>query len=50
MVIAIIGILKSMLFPALAKAREKTKLAICLNNNKQISIENYSYLSSNDGL
>jgi prepilin-type N-terminal cleavage/methylation domain-containing protein len=48
-VIAMIGVLISMLFPALSKAREKTKVAVCLNNHKQISIANFTYLTSNSG-
>ena len=35
-VISIIGILTTILMPALGKARKKTKEAICLNNQKQL--------------
>lgn len=35
-VIAIIGILISMLLPSLSKAREKTKIAVCASNQKQL--------------
>ena len=35
-VVAIIGILASMLMPALQGAREKSKSAVCIGNNKQI--------------
>lgn len=43
-VVAIIGILVSMLLPSLAKAREKTKRAVCKSNLKQVytSIATYS--------
>ncbi|MCM8534074.1 MAG: type II secretion system GspH family protein [Lentisphaeraceae bacterium] len=44
-VVAIIGILSSMLLPALGKAREKTKQASCLNNLKQVGVGIYIYTS-----
>ena len=48
-VVAIIGILDSLLLPSLGKAREKARIAVCLNNLKQIGISNYLYLDDNDG-
>ena len=42
-VIAVIGILSSLLIPALAKARIKTKLAVCKNNMKQVGIATACY-------
>ena len=35
-VIAIIAILAAILFPVFAKARDKARMATCLNNMKQI--------------
>jgi prepilin-type N-terminal cleavage/methylation domain-containing protein len=47
-VIAIIGILSSMLLPALSDARSHTKFAVCKNNQKQIGIALISYADSNN--
>lgn len=47
-VVAIIGILASMLLPAVAKAREKGKAAVCLSNIKQIGIGIISYGTDSD--
>ena len=48
-VVAIIGILSSLLLPSLSKAREKAKMAICKNNQKQIAIATALYMDDNDG-
>ncbi|MCM8532657.1 MAG: type II secretion system GspH family protein, partial [Lentisphaeraceae bacterium] len=42
-VIAIIGILASLLMPALGKARAKVQASVCLNNQRQVSIAMISY-------
>ncbi len=48
-VIAIIGILAAMLLPALNKAREKGRCAVCVSNLRQISIAIHLYTDENDG-
>jgi prepilin-type N-terminal cleavage/methylation domain-containing protein/prepilin-type processing-associated H-X9-DG protein len=48
-VVAIIGILASILLPSLGKSREKARIAICLNNMKQLGLANAMYLDDNDG-
>lgn len=47
-VIAIIGILASLLLPSLGKAREKGKQAVCLSNARQISLATMMYVSDNN--
>ena len=47
-VIAVIGILASLLLPALGKAREKSKMAVCKSNMKQLSIAYQLYFDDND--
>lgn len=42
-VIAIIGVLASMLLPALSKARETAKISSCLGNIKQIGLATLNY-------
>lgn len=48
-VIAIIGILSSILLPSLAKAREKTKRAVCGSQQKQIGVAIYTFTADDDG-
>jgi prepilin-type N-terminal cleavage/methylation domain-containing protein/prepilin-type processing-associated H-X9-DG protein len=48
-VIAIIGILASMLLPALSKAREQAKTILCTNNMKQIGSVFMMYVGDYDG-
>jgi prepilin-type N-terminal cleavage/methylation domain-containing protein len=47
-VIAIIGILTSMLLPALAKAREAGKKSVCVSNIKQLNLGNLMYVNENN--
>ena len=47
-VIAIIGILASMLLPALGKAREKAKTAVCVSNQSQINRALNLYTADDD--
>ena len=47
-VVAIIGILASLLLPALGKARAKARQAVCLNNQKQIGLAFALYQDDNE--
>jgi len=48
-VIAIVAILTSLLLPALSLAREKSKIAVCKSNMKQISYAMVMYHDDNNG-
>lgn len=47
-VIAIIAVLMGILMPALRKAREQGRAAVCLNNLKQIGLASQLYAEDND--
>jgi prepilin-type N-terminal cleavage/methylation domain-containing protein len=49
-VIAIIAILAAMLLPALARAKEMSRRAVCLNHHKQVGIALISYADDYDGV
>ena len=48
-VVAIIAILAAMLLPALSKARERARAAVCMNNLKQIGNACFLYFQDFDG-
>ncbi|EDM28683.1 hypothetical protein LNTAR_08939 [Lentisphaera araneosa HTCC2155] len=45
-VVAIIGILASFLMPVLSKARKKSLISVCLNNQKQLATAVVMYYDS----
>lgn len=46
-VIAIIGILCSILLPSLSRAKERARLAVCLSNNRQLNVMSQVYSKDN---
>ena len=48
-VIAIIAILAAMLLPALARAKEKANVALCMNSHKQLLLAGIIYVGDNEG-
>ena len=48
-VVAIIGILASLLLPSLAKARATAKLKVCMSNQRQVGIAAHLYSLDSDG-
>ncbi len=49
-VVAIIAILTAMLLPALRRAKENAKTAVCLSNLRQVGLAIHSFAVDNDGL
>ncbi len=49
-VVAVLGILAALLFPAFSRAREKARGATCLSNYRQIGLAIHQYAQDNDDL
>ena len=49
-VVAIIGILMSLILPAIQTVRQATRRSVCLNNLRQVIIASHNYQSANDHL
>lgn len=49
-VMAIIGVLVALLAPALASTRERSQIAVCMNNIKQISLAAFMYADDHDAI
>ena len=47
-VLAVIGILTSLLIPYLAKARKTARIAVCTSNQKQLGVAMYNFALDND--
>ena len=47
-VVAILGILASLLLPALGKTRARSREALCINNQKQLGLALHMYTDDND--
>lgn len=48
--LAIIGILTTLLIPSLTRARETSRSSVCLSNLKQVGVASYSYATENRGI
>jgi prepilin-type N-terminal cleavage/methylation domain-containing protein len=48
-VIAVIGLLTTILLPSLSKSRMKAEQAVCLSNQRQVSIATFSFITANNG-
>ena len=49
MVVAVIGVLISILLPALGRSRESARAAVCTGNLRQMGLLTTAYATSNDG-
>ena len=49
-IVAILGILITLLLPSLQKARESARLAVCLSNHKQLAAAYHLYSSNNNNV
>ena len=47
-VVAIIGVLVSLLLPVLGKARHRARIAVCLSNQRQVGTAIFLYVDDND--
>ena len=49
-VVAIIAILAAILLPALTRAKEKARVAVCIGNHKQLMLATVLYTDDNNGM